>query len=118
MENKMKGVLVTGGSGAVGGAIVRRFCQDGIHVAFTYNNRKAEAEKLAKETGAQAFHADLTKGDQVQTMVEAVEKKMGHIDVLINNAGRTQVMPFALIEEDDWDVEEGEGDGPGCGLLF
>ena len=97
-------VLVTGGSGAVGGAIVRRFAADGHAVAFTYFKRREPAERLAAETGARAFAADLTDRAQVRAMVEAVASGMGDIDVLVNNAGRTQVMPFALIEDEDWDA--------------
>jgi 3-oxoacyl-[acyl-carrier protein] reductase len=96
-------VLVTGGSGAVGGAIVRRFRAEGCKVAFTYRTGMSSAEKLVKETGAAALCADLTNGDETQALVEQAEALLGGIDVLVNNAGATQVMPFALIEEADWD---------------
>ena len=99
-----KVALITGGSGAVGSAIVRRFVADGYAVAFTYFKRGENAARLASETGAQAFQADLTDRQQVRAMVDAVVTKVGPIDVLVNNAGRTQVMPFALIEEEDWDA--------------
>ena len=42
-------VLVTGGSGALGSAIVRRFCSENRKVAFTYRKGLSSAEKLAKE---------------------------------------------------------------------
>jgi 3-oxoacyl-[acyl-carrier protein] reductase len=96
-------VLVTGGSGALGGAIVRRFCADGWRVAFTFHNRQAEGDALARETGAAGFRADLADRKQVRAMVDQAQAALGRIDVLVNNAGRTQVMPFALIEEQDWD---------------
>lgn len=95
--------LVTGGSGAVGGAIVRRFSQDGFKVAFTFHHRQERAEQLQKETGAFGFQGDLIDREQVTEMVRKVFETFGHIDVLVNNAGLTQVMPFALIEEEDWD---------------
>ncbi len=95
--------LVTGGSGAVGGAIVRRFSQDGFKVAFTFHHRQERAEQLQKETGAFGFQGDLLDREQVREIVEKVLETFGHIDVLVNNAGLTQVMPFALIEEEDWD---------------
>ncbi|MFA6093477.1 MAG: SDR family oxidoreductase [Elusimicrobiota bacterium] len=96
-------VLITGGSGAVGSALVRRFAADGWKTAFTYRSNIASAEKLEKETLASGFKAELCDQIQVQAAVAAILEKFGRIDVLINNAGRTQVMPFALIEEDDWD---------------
>lgn len=96
-------VLITGGSGAVGSALVRRFAGDGYRVAFTFLRNQENSERLRQETGASAFRAELTDGDQVQNLVTEVLGQFGQIDVLVNNAGRTQVMPFALIEEDDWD---------------
>jgi 3-oxoacyl-[acyl-carrier protein] reductase len=97
-------VLITGGSGAVGSALVRRFVADGYRVAFTFLNHRASAEALAGETGALALPADLTRRPQVQAMVEKLLGHFGTLDVLVNNAGRTQVMPFALIEDEDWDA--------------
>jgi len=99
-----KTVLVTGGSGALGGSIVRCFRRDGYQTAFTYNTRRERADALAAETGAAAFQADLTNAAQVREAVRQVIERFGRIDVLVNNAGLTQVMPFALIEEEDWDA--------------
>ena len=96
--------LVTGGSGALGSAIVRRLCKEGDAVAFTFRTRAAAAEALARETGAAMFQADLTDGPQVRAAVGQVIERLGRIDVLVNNAGLTQVMPFALLEEEDWDA--------------
>ena len=98
-----KVALVTGGSGALGGAIVRRLRRDGLEVAFTFNAHEKEAGELAEASGAVAFRADLTDRAQVGAMVKGVLGRFGRIDVLVNNAGLTQVMPFALIEEEDWD---------------
>ncbi len=99
-----KTALVTGGSGAVGGAIVRRFRRDGLDVAFTFRSNAQAAEDLAAETGAVPLEADLTDKRQVAEAVQAALDRLGVIDVLVNNAGITQVMPFALIEEEDWDA--------------
>jgi 3-oxoacyl-[acyl-carrier protein] reductase len=95
--------LVTGGSGALGSAVVRRFRKNGHDVAFTFHNNQGAASALENETGAVAFQADLTDVGQVSAAVEGILERFGRIDVLVNNAGRTQVMPFALIEEEDWD---------------
>jgi 3-oxoacyl-[acyl-carrier protein] reductase len=96
-------VLVTGGSGAVGRAIVRRFVRDGHEVAFTWLGGKEPAEALVRETGASAFQVNLTQPVQVEQMAKAVLAKLGQVDVLVNNAGRTQVMPLPLLEAEDWD---------------
>jgi NAD(P)-dependent dehydrogenase (short-subunit alcohol dehydrogenase family) len=99
-----KTVLITGGSGALGSSLVRIFRKEGYDVAFTFNTRKTKAEELSTETGASAFKADLTKKEEVAEAVSKVLKAFGRIDILVNNAGLTQVMPFALIEEEDWDT--------------
>jgi NAD(P)-dependent dehydrogenase (short-subunit alcohol dehydrogenase family) len=82
---------------------VRRFVAGGDAVAFTYLTNRDRALALADETGATALAADLTRRDEVDGAVRTAIEKLGKIDVLVNNAGRTQVMPFALIEEADWD---------------
>ena len=46
--------------------------------------------------------ADL--GAETRQLAATIEQDLGPVDILINNAGLTQVMPFALIEEDDWDL--------------
>lgn len=98
-----KCVLVTGGSGALGRAIVRKFCAEGDQVSFTYHHNEPAAQALAEDTGAQALRVDLTNAADVQSTVNHAIERMGSIDVLVNNAGATQVMPFALIDEEDWD---------------
>jgi NAD(P)-dependent dehydrogenase (short-subunit alcohol dehydrogenase family) len=102
--NELRTALVTGGSGAVGRAVVRCLRAEGYGVAFTYHKNADAANALAQETGATAIRADLTKRAQVEECVAVAVQALGHIHVLINNAGMTQVMPFALIEEHDWDT--------------
>ncbi len=99
-----KCAFVTGGSGALGGAIVRKFRAEGDEVAFTYNSNREAADRLSTETGALPLQADLTDRAQVRAAVGEALERLGRIDILVNNAGTTQVMPFALIEEEDWDA--------------
>jgi 3-oxoacyl-[acyl-carrier protein] reductase len=96
--------LITGGSGALGQAIVRRLCRDGLACAFTFKRNEECARKLEAETGAVALRADLTREPEAVEVVRAVRERLGPIDILVNNAGQTQVLPFALIEEEDWDA--------------
>jgi NAD(P)-dependent dehydrogenase (short-subunit alcohol dehydrogenase family) len=99
-----KVALVTGGSGALGSAIVRRLTRQSDTVAFTFNANRQAADAVAAQTGATPFQADLTDAQQVHDLVRQVLDRFGQIDVLVNNVGLTQVMPFALIEEEDWDA--------------
>ena len=98
-----KNVFVTGGSGALGSAIVRKMCAFGWRVAFGYNNHADKAHALSEETGAMAFQADLEDPDAVAAMTDQLERVFGTPDALVNNAGRASVMPFALLEAEDWD---------------
>lgn len=98
-----KVALVTGGSGALGGAIVRCLRRDGHTVAFTYLKNEDAADALAKETDSLPCRADLTDREQARSVVDRVTGRFDRVDVLVNNVGLTQVMPFALIEEADWD---------------
>lgn len=97
-------VLVTGGSGALGQALVTRFADAGDRVFFTYRRTDSPATELASRTGAVAIQADLLRREEVVTLVARIEREAGPVEVLVNNAGLTQVMPFALIEEEDWDL--------------
>lgn len=98
-----KVALITGGSGALGGAIVEKFSGEGWKVAFTFNKGEDAAEKLQARTGARGFRSELTNPQSVADLAMDVLGCFGQVDALVNNAGRTQVMPFALIEPEDWD---------------
>jgi 3-oxoacyl-[acyl-carrier protein] reductase len=103
-----KVVLVTGGSGAIGAATCRRCAECGASVAFTFRLGEDRAAALAKDiqdTGRQVRSGKVDGCDatQVAAFVDRVEQEFGRIDVLVNNLGATQVMPFALIDEADWD---------------
>ncbi|MDR1397245.1 MAG: SDR family oxidoreductase [Desulfarculales bacterium] len=96
-------VLVTGGSGAIGQAIVKKLVAGGWKTAFTWMHNEAKAEQLKEETGALAFKVDLSDHNEVRGFAKMLEEQLGSVYGLVNNAGVTQVMPFALIEPDDWD---------------
>jgi 3-oxoacyl-[acyl-carrier protein] reductase len=100
--------LVTGGSRGLGRALCVAFAREGAKVAFTYRRNTAEAEetaRLVRELGAEAraFSGDVADAEHVQATVKAVVAEWGQIDVLVNNAAVTQVVPLALLEEDEWD---------------
>ncbi len=106
---KGKKALVTGGSGAVGRVICQVLAKEGADVAFNFNQNKQAAEetvRMVEAEGAKAlsYQVSVTDCQGVQQMVEDIMSNFGGIDILVNNAGVTQVMPFALIEEEDWDL--------------
>ena len=82
-----KGVLVTGGAGGIGSAIVRTFAGEGARVGIHYRSSKDRAEALASETGGIPLAADLTIEEDVDALVPAAVDALGRLDVLIANAG-------------------------------
>ena len=84
---KDHGVLVTGGGGGIGRAVVKAFAAEGALVAVHYRSSKAAAEDLAASTGGVALHADLTVEAEADALVPAAVAALGRLDVLVANAG-------------------------------
>lgn len=103
-----KVAFVTGGSGALGAAIVRVMTREGCRVAYTYRSGADRADSLRAElaaAGAQvrAWPLDVVDAPACAALAKTVEQEFGPVDILVNNAGFAQVLPFAMIEEADWD---------------
>jgi 3-oxoacyl-[acyl-carrier protein] reductase len=82
-----KGVLVTGGAGGIGSAIVRAFAEEGALPAVHYRSSVEAADALASEVSSVALPADLTDEDEVDALVPAAVEALGRLDVLVANAG-------------------------------
>lgn len=85
-------VLITGASRGIGRATALAFGRSGYRVAINYHHSADAAQTLAGELtalgcDADTFCADVSQSDAVAQMVDAVERRFGRIDVLINNAG-------------------------------
>jgi short-subunit dehydrogenase len=96
---KDKHVLITGASGGLGSAIVKLLAENGARLALTSRSEKALNDlisKLPPDVKAVAITADLSKPGEAARLTHAAVSALGHIDVLINNAG---VGYFALMEE-------------------
>ena len=84
--------IVTGGTGAIGSAVVRLLAARGDRVVFTYRSAAGAAAALTREVttvGGQcgAMPVDLTKADDVGAFVRAVADRSGAIDVVVHAAG-------------------------------
>ena len=92
-------VITAGGSG-MGAAAARRLAADGFRVAILSSSGKGEALAKALDgigvTGSNQSEAD------VQRLVDAVTKKWGRIDVLVNSAGHGPRGPVLELSDDDW----------------
>lgn len=99
-----KRVLVTGGSRGLGRAMCRAFARRGAKVAFTWTKHEDDARALEAELpDARSFRVDVLDVAATDAMVRTLEREWGGLDVLVNNAGITQALPLALLEEEDWD---------------
>jgi 3-oxoacyl-[acyl-carrier protein] reductase len=103
-----KRCLITGGSRGLGLAIAKSCVRHGARVAFTYRTDQADAEAARAalvELGCEplVFQGSVADAAHVKSTVAEVVKAWGGIDVLVNNAGITQILPIALLEEADFD---------------
>lgn len=104
----MKTVIITGGAKGIGKAIAYEFANSGYNVIINYKTSEKQAIQIKEELtklgkNVEIYKADLCKKEEVDNMIKFVEDKYKTIDVLINNAGISQIKPFAEIEENDWD---------------
>lgn len=98
-ELKGKGVLVTGGAGGIGSALVREFAAEGALVGIHYRSSAERAEALARETGGIPLQADLTHESEADSLVPAAVEALGRLDVLVANAGA-----WPQADEPVWDM--------------
>jgi NAD(P)-dependent dehydrogenase (short-subunit alcohol dehydrogenase family) len=87
-----KALLVTGGGRGIGAAVARLAGKAGYRVAVNYASNEAAAESIVEEIrtkGGEAFaiRGDIGSEPDVLAMFEAVDKHLGRLDALVNNAG-------------------------------
>jgi 3-oxoacyl-[acyl-carrier protein] reductase len=110
MELKNKAALITGGGTGLGRSITLQLAAEGVNVAINYSRSRDDAEKTARD--AEAFgvkaitvKADVSVSGEAEKMITETEKAFGRLDLLVNNAGTTKVVPFKDLDglnEDDW----------------
>lgn len=98
----MSVVLITGGTGAIGAALVEEFAKTD-DVIFTYNKNEEKARELYEKFRCKAVKTDVSDMNSAAEAVDAVLKEFGHVDILVNNAGISLIKPFTDISEDEWE---------------
>lgn len=103
-----KVVIITGASKGIGSEITKKLAKEGNIILGTYNksqNRISELRDILKEEGIEIdiFKADVSKKEDVKKLIEYTLDKYKKIDVLINNAGISQVKEFTQITQEDWE---------------
>ena len=96
-------ILVTGASRGIGREIARSQALKGNIVIANYNKSEEQAQSLQKQNeNIDIYKADVSKKEEVKTMVEYAIKKYGKIDVLINNAGIAENKLFTEVTDEEW----------------
>lgn len=105
-----KTVLVTGASGGIGHSCAIAFAKSGYNIVIHYNKNKAAADALLSEVTnnfrcrAVSVCADISKYSETSDMFDIITSNFGGVDILINNAGISQIKMFCDITENDWDT--------------
>ncbi|MFJ9774926.1 3-oxoacyl-ACP reductase family protein [Kitasatospora sp. NPDC101157] len=110
MSSELTGkvALVTGGSRGIGAAVARRLAAEGAAVALTYVRAEEQALTVVKEIEAAggravAIHADLVEPEAATRAVEETVRRLGGIDVLVNNAGFLTYGPLDEVSVEELD---------------
>jgi 3-oxoacyl-[acyl-carrier protein] reductase len=103
-----KVALVTGGSRGIGAAIALSLAEAGADIAINFRARSADANEVCVAIGkagrrALALRADISKSGEVSGMVAQIERELGPVNILVNNAGMARQINLENIVEADWD---------------
>ncbi len=93
-----KVAVVTGAGSGIGAAIARRLASEGAKVALLDVNLAA-ARSVAAEFGGLAIECDVANSASVDGAIDAAERELGPIDVLVNNAGITTAGAVERVKE-------------------
>ena len=110
MNLQGKVALITGAGRRVGRVIALAFAAKGARVAVHYNTSVSEARRVAAAvkslSGADAdvFRANLLDAKAPAKLADAVARRFGAIDILINSASAYEKTPFASAAAEDWDM--------------
>ena len=101
-----KSVVITGGARGIGAAIAKGLAAQGalLTIADLEEASTGEVVETIRSTGGSAigFGADVRDRAQVKAMIAKAVEAHGRLDVIFNNAGIAQTMPFMKITEADW----------------
>src|SRR3954465_789984 len=92
-------VIVTGSSSGIGEAAARSFAAEGCGVVVNSSSSVDAGERLAAELPDAIYvQGDISREADCDALVAAAMERWGRLDVLVNNAGTTKVIPHADIQ--------------------
>ena len=101
-------ILITGAAGGIGRAIALRSAQDGYDIVVNYLTSEQEAQELKEKILSSypvrclTYKADVSKEAEVEEMFSSIEKEMGPVDILVNNAAVDLSNLFHLKNADEF----------------
>jgi NAD(P)-dependent dehydrogenase (short-subunit alcohol dehydrogenase family) len=108
MRLKDRVAVVTGGGSGIGAEICRVFAAEGALVAVTDLRLQAAqrvVEQIRQAQGcAQAWSFDVSDRAAVERAADEIEQQLGPLDIWVNNAGISRVVPFLECSDDLWDT--------------
>lgn len=107
-NSEEKVIVITGATGKIGEAIVKKLLQRKVKLLLNYLNNERRALELQKEvfeSGNQAiiFKGDVAQQKEVSAMYDLCIKKYGKVDVLINNAAICSDNCICLLRKKQWE---------------
>jgi acetoacetyl-CoA reductase len=102
-------VLITGGMGGMGETISTKMVDAGYKVVVTYSPSNTKSDEWVAGMKANGYEilavpCDVADFDSCTKAVAEVHKKVGAVDVLVNNAGITRDMTFKKMDKVNWEV--------------
>lgn len=105
---KDKVILITGASQGIGRAIALKFASLGGRIALNdIQDQEENLKKVREEIGKQTvevkyFFADVSKIEEVERMIQQIQKEFGRLDILVNNAGICADRTLAKMTKEEW----------------
>jgi 3-oxoacyl-[acyl-carrier protein] reductase len=100
----MKRVLVLGGSGDLGAALLAELFRAGVSASFTYHRRRERAEGLSRDLGFASHAVDLRRPEAVAELFEALARDGALPEAVVHCAGIAPVLSLDEIDADGWDA--------------
>ena len=97
----MRNVIITGGSRGIGAAMAKAFAENGDRVFIIYEKNETAAKQVSESCGAIPLCADISSKTAVDAVANEIHTKYGKVDVVVNNAGISQIKLFSDVTEAD-----------------
>jgi 3-oxoacyl-[acyl-carrier protein] reductase len=103
MPDRMRRALVFGGTGLVGGEVLKGLASAGVHSVFTWHTNEGKARMLEAELPARGVRVDLSRPEEIRALVAGLERSEELPDIFIHCAARSRAAGLAELTDADWD---------------